>query len=164
MPVLVTNAIPVNKAHAIDFECVHSVPLAVTPAALPAALRGVTSRAPWPAERLVGAWRRNHRRDRFVHRINHVDEAKGFIRNEILRPVPIQFDHGSGKWKEGGSEDPGAVYRCVERRDPVFALCCRALVRPSALLTVDSVGHLPSFATQNRDAMGHHGGFRRLDG
>ena len=44
MPVVVTNCIPVNKAHAIDFE------------------------------------------DRFVHRINHVDKAKGFIRNEILRP------------------------------------------------------------------------------
>ena len=68
MPVLVTNCIPVNQAHAIDFE------------------------------------------DRFVHRINHVDEAPGFIRNEVLRPDPRQFDHASGTWKEEAGEG-GAVYR-----------------------------------------------------
>ena len=63
-----TNCIPVNQAHAIDFE------------------------------------------DRFVHRINHVDEAPGFIRNEVLRPDPRQFDHASGTWKEEAGEG-GAVYR-----------------------------------------------------
>ena len=68
MTVLVTNCIPVNQAHAIDFE------------------------------------------DRFVHRINHVDEAPGFIRNEVLRPDPRQFDHASGTWKEEAGEG-GAVYR-----------------------------------------------------
>ena len=69
MPVLVTNCIPVNKAHAIDFE------------------------------------------DRFVHRINHVDQAPGFIRNEVLRPSLTTFDHATGEWRLAKQEDPSAVYR-----------------------------------------------------
>jgi len=91
MPVLVTNCIPVNNAHAIDFE------------------------------------------DRFVHRINHVDEAPGFIRNEVLRPALKQFDHASGGWREAGADDPSAVYRIATlwetmedfvewTRSPSFAL------------------------------------------
>jgi heme-degrading monooxygenase HmoA len=69
MPVLVTNCIPVNKAHAIDFE------------------------------------------DRFVHRINHVDQAHGFLRNEVLRPSLTTFDHATGRWRDAEQEDPAAVYR-----------------------------------------------------
>ena len=69
MPVLVTNCIPVNNAHAIDFE------------------------------------------DRFVHRINHVDQAPGFIRNEVLRPSLTKFDHATGEWRVAEQEDASAVYR-----------------------------------------------------
>ena len=46
---------------------------------------------------------RPSRRDRFVHRINHVDEAGGFIRNEVLRPSLTQLDQASGEWCVGTS-------------------------------------------------------------
>ena len=40
--------------------------------------------------------------DRFRKRVHLVDQAKGFIRNEVHRPRPMKLDHASGSW----SEDP----------------------------------------------------------
>ncbi len=34
--------------------------------------------------------------DRFRKRVHLVDRAPGFIRNEVHRPRPMSFDHGSG--------------------------------------------------------------------
>ncbi|MGB0680478.1 MAG: antibiotic biosynthesis monooxygenase family protein, partial [Polyangiales bacterium] len=33
---------------------------------------------------------------RFRHRAHLVDEAPGFVRNEVHRPRPVKFDHTSG--------------------------------------------------------------------
>ena len=40
--------------------------------------------------------------DRFKKRVHLVDQAKGFIRNEVLRPRPMKLDHQNGSW----SADP----------------------------------------------------------
>ena len=40
--------------------------------------------------------------DRFKKRVNLVDQAPGFVRNEVHRPRPMRFDHESAAW----SEDP----------------------------------------------------------
>jgi heme oxygenase (mycobilin-producing) len=40
--------------------------------------------------------------DRFRRRIGLVDQAPGFIRNEVHRPKPMKLDHGTGEW----SPDP----------------------------------------------------------
>jgi heme-degrading monooxygenase HmoA len=51
--------------------------------------------------------------DRFASRVHLVDQAPGFIRNEVLRPAPRQFDHASGRWvrKANGGVAAGGVYR-----------------------------------------------------
>jgi heme-degrading monooxygenase HmoA len=36
--------------------------------------------------------------DRFRDRAHLVDRAPGFVRNEVLRPRPMTFDHDSGEW------------------------------------------------------------------
>ena len=41
--------------------------------------------------------------DRFKKRIHLVDQAPGFVRNEVHRPRPMRFDHESGTWRD----DPG---------------------------------------------------------
>ena len=42
--------------------------------------------------------------DRFKKRVNLVDTAPGFVRNEVHRPKPMKFDHESGEWRP----NPGA--------------------------------------------------------
>jgi heme-degrading monooxygenase HmoA len=42
--------------------------------------------------------------DRFKRRVHLVDQAPGFVRNEVHRPRPVKFDHNSGGWVE----DPDA--------------------------------------------------------
>lgn len=37
--------------------------------------------------------------DRFRKRVHLVDQAPGFIRNEVHRPRPVRFDHNSGQWQ-----------------------------------------------------------------
>lgn len=34
--------------------------------------------------------------DRFRHRAHLIDQAPGFLRNEVHRPTPVKFDHTSG--------------------------------------------------------------------
>jgi len=41
--------------------------------------------------------------DRFRKRVHLVDQAKGFIRNEVHRPKPMKLDHQAGTW----TPDPG---------------------------------------------------------
>lgn len=36
--------------------------------------------------------------DRFRNRAHLVDQAPGFVRNEVHRPRPLKFDHESGEW------------------------------------------------------------------
>ena len=36
--------------------------------------------------------------DRFRNRVHLVDQAPGFIRNEVHRPRPVKFDHESGNF------------------------------------------------------------------
>ncbi len=36
--------------------------------------------------------------DRFRKRVHLVDEAPGFVRNEVHRPRPMRFDREAGKW------------------------------------------------------------------
>jgi heme-degrading monooxygenase HmoA len=38
--------------------------------------------------------------DRFKKRAHLVDQAPGFVRNEVHRPKPMKFDHESGAWKD----------------------------------------------------------------
>jgi len=38
--------------------------------------------------------------DRFRKRVHMVDQAPGFIRNEVHRPRPMKFDRESGQWNE----------------------------------------------------------------
>ena len=38
--------------------------------------------------------------DRFSKRVHLVDQAPGFIRNEVHRPRPVKFSHKTGKWEE----------------------------------------------------------------
>jgi heme-degrading monooxygenase HmoA len=40
--------------------------------------------------------------DRFKKRVHLVDEAPGFVRNEVHRPKPMKLDHATGAW----SPDP----------------------------------------------------------
>ena len=42
--------------------------------------------------------------DRFKRRVHLVDQAPGFVRNEVHRPRPVKFDHETGKWVD----DPNA--------------------------------------------------------
>ena len=42
--------------------------------------------------------------DRFRNRVHLVDQAPGFIRNEVHRPRPVRFDHDSGEFVD----DPAA--------------------------------------------------------
>jgi len=39
--------------------------------------------------------------DRFRKRVHLVDQAKGFIRNEVHRPRPMELDHQTGEWTRG---------------------------------------------------------------
>ena len=41
--------------------------------------------------------------DRFSKRVHLVDQAPGFIRNEVHRPRPVKFSHKTGKWEEDTS-------------------------------------------------------------
>jgi heme-degrading monooxygenase HmoA len=41
--------------------------------------------------------------ERFRNRVHLVDQAPGFIRNEVHRPRPMRFDHESGRWVEDPS-------------------------------------------------------------
>jgi heme-degrading monooxygenase HmoA len=34
--------------------------------------------------------------ERFKRRVHLVDQAPGFVRNEVHRPRPMKFDHGQG--------------------------------------------------------------------
>lgn len=36
--------------------------------------------------------------DRFKKRVHLVDQAPGFVRNEVHRPRPMKFDHESGRF------------------------------------------------------------------
>ena len=45
--------------------------------------------------------------DRFRRRVHLVDQAKGFVRNEVHRPRPMTLDHQSGEWRPG---PPGTGY------------------------------------------------------
>lgn len=36
--------------------------------------------------------------DRFSKRVHLVDQAPGFVRNEVHRPRPVKFDHETGGW------------------------------------------------------------------
>jgi heme-degrading monooxygenase HmoA len=36
--------------------------------------------------------------DRFRKRAHLVDQAEGFIRNQVLRPRPMKLDHERGEW------------------------------------------------------------------
>ena len=38
--------------------------------------------------------------DRFRNRAHLIDQAPGFVRNEVHRPRPVKFDHDSGKWRD----------------------------------------------------------------
>ena len=38
--------------------------------------------------------------DRFRHRVHLVDQAPGFIRNEVHRPRPMKFDHETATWRD----------------------------------------------------------------
>ncbi len=42
--------------------------------------------------------------DRFRNRAHLIDQAPGFVRNEVHRPKPMRFDHDSGEW----CDDPDA--------------------------------------------------------
>jgi len=38
--------------------------------------------------------------DRFKKRVHLVDQAPGFVRNEVHRPRPMKLDHAAGSWAE----------------------------------------------------------------
>ncbi len=38
--------------------------------------------------------------DRFSKRVHLVDQAPGFVRNEVHRPKPMKFDRATGEWSE----------------------------------------------------------------
>ncbi len=42
--------------------------------------------------------------ERFSRRVHLVDQAPGFIRNEVHRPRPVKFDHDTGRFVD----DPNA--------------------------------------------------------
>lgn len=39
--------------------------------------------------------------ERFKKRVHLVDQAPGFVRNEVHRPRPMKLDHQSGTWSPG---------------------------------------------------------------
>lgn len=41
--------------------------------------------------------------DRFKKRVHLVDQAPGFVRNEVHRPRPMTFDRDAGKWVDDPS-------------------------------------------------------------
>lgn len=43
--------------------------------------------------------------DRFRNRAHLVDESPGFIRNQVLRPRPVRFDHESGGWVDAPEKE-----------------------------------------------------------
>ena len=43
--------------------------------------------------------------DRFKNRVHLVDQAPGFIRNEVHRPRPVRFDHEQGRFVDDPSEE-----------------------------------------------------------
>ena len=66
--------------------------------------------------------------DRFRRRAHLVDRAPGFIRNEVQRPTPKEFDHATGRWKAGkaGMYRVSTWWRSFEdftawTRSPAFA-------------------------------------------
>jgi heme-degrading monooxygenase HmoA len=38
--------------------------------------------------------------DRFRNRAHLIDQAPGFVRNEVHRPRPMRFDHDSDEWRD----------------------------------------------------------------
>ena len=50
--------------------------------------------------------------DRFKKRVHLVDEAPGFVRNEVHRPKPMKLDHATGGWSPGTSRARRTA-RCV---------------------------------------------------
>jgi len=42
--------------------------------------------------------------DRFRKRVHLVDQAPGFIRNEVHRPRPMKLDHDKGTWSPDSEE------------------------------------------------------------
>ncbi len=38
--------------------------------------------------------------DRFKQRVHLVDQAPGFVRNEVHRPHPMRFDQKTGQWAD----------------------------------------------------------------
>lgn len=43
--------------------------------------------------------------DRFRNRVHLVDQAPGFIRNEVHRPRPFRFDHETGEFVEDAESE-----------------------------------------------------------
>lgn len=43
--------------------------------------------------------------DRFKKRAHLVDQAPGFIRNEVHRPRPVKFNHETGTWDTAPEEE-----------------------------------------------------------
>ena len=43
--------------------------------------------------------------ERFRNRVHLVDQAKGFIRNEVHRPRPVKFEHQSGRFIDDPTGD-----------------------------------------------------------
>ena len=42
--------------------------------------------------------------ERFKRRVHLVDQAPGFVRNEVHRPRPVKFNHETGSWDEDKSQ------------------------------------------------------------
>lgn len=42
--------------------------------------------------------------DRFRNRAHLIDQAPGFIKNQVLRPVLRRFNHEIGEWEEAGEQ------------------------------------------------------------
>ncbi len=42
--------------------------------------------------------------DRFRKRVHLVDQAPGFVRNEVHRPKPMTMDHATGTWSPNPDE------------------------------------------------------------
>ena len=68
--------------------------------------------------------------DRFQKRVHLVDQAPGFVRNEVHRPRPMRFDHESGGFVDDPSQEGfyevKTWWRSVEdfenwTRSPAFA-------------------------------------------
>lgn len=68
--------------------------------------------------------------DRFRNRVHLVDQAPGFVRNEVHRPRPVRFDHESGGFIDDpdseGSYEVKTWWKSLEdfvawTRSPAFA-------------------------------------------